>query len=76
MLCLWLLYTSCREQDDYALLHIYEMADLQKKVMDAVTESGKGDEKLPYRVEPVSYTHLIVILAGGDTNYPEQIHGI
>ena len=41
----------CREHDDYALLHIYDMADLQKKVMDAVIESGKDDEKLPYKVE-------------------------
>ena len=41
----------CREHNDYALLHIYDMADLQKKVMDAVIESGKGDKKLPYKVE-------------------------
>ena len=47
----------CREHDDYALLHIYDMADLQKKVMDAVTESGKGDEKLPYRVELIGKTY-------------------
>ena len=47
----------CREHDDYALLHIYDMADLQKKVMDAVIESGKGDEKLPYRVELIGKTY-------------------
>ena len=47
----------CREHDDYALLHIYDMADLQKKVMDAVIESGKGDKKLPYRVELIGKTY-------------------
>lgn len=47
----------CREHNDYALLHIYDMADLQKKVMDAVIESGKGDKKLPYRVELIGKTY-------------------
>ena len=41
----------CREHDDYTLLHIYNMAGLQKKVTDAVIESGKKDEGLPYKVE-------------------------
>jgi hypothetical protein len=33
------------------------MAALQKKVMDAVIESGKGDKKLPYRVELIGKTY-------------------
>ncbi|WP_196212050.1 hypothetical protein [Bacteroides cellulosilyticus] len=45
------LLSYCREHGDYTLLHIYNMADLQKKVMEAVIESGENDEKLPYEVE-------------------------
>ncbi len=41
----------CREHDDYTLLHIYNMADLEKKVVEAIVRSGKDDEKLPYKVE-------------------------
>ena len=41
----------CREHNDYTLLHIYDMADLQKRVVEAVIGSGKNDEKLPYEVE-------------------------
>lgn len=47
----------CREHNDYTLLHIYNMADLQKKVMKAVTESGENDEKLPYEVELIGKTY-------------------
>lgn len=47
----------CREHNDYALLHIYNMADLQKKVVEAVIESGKNDEKLPYEVELIGKTY-------------------
>lgn len=41
----------CEEHSDYTLLHIYNMADLQKRVVEAVIESGKNDERLPYEVE-------------------------
>ena len=41
----------CREHDDYTLLHIYNMADLEKKVVEAIIKSGEDDEKLPYKVE-------------------------
>ncbi len=41
----------CREHNDYTLLHIYDMAALQKKGFEAVLKSGENDEKLPYRVE-------------------------
>ena len=47
----------CREHNDYALLHIYNMADLQKKTVEAVIESGKNDEKLPYEVELIGRTY-------------------
>ena len=44
----------CREHDDYTLLHIYNMADLEKKVVEAIIKSGEDDEKLPYKVEFIS----------------------
>jgi hypothetical protein len=47
----------CREHNDYTLLHIYNMADLQKKVFEAVLKSGENDEKLPYRVELIGRTY-------------------
>ena len=47
----------CREHDDYTLLHIYDMADLQKKTVEAIIESGKNDEKLPYEVELIGRTY-------------------
>ena len=47
----------CREHDDYTLLHIYDMADLQKRVVEAVIGSGKNDEKLPYEVELIGKTY-------------------
>jgi len=47
----------CREHNDYTLLHIYDMADLQKKVFEAVLKSGENDEKLPYRVELIGKTY-------------------
>ena len=31
----------CREHDDYALLHIYDMAALQKRVVEAVDRVGQ-----------------------------------
>ena len=47
----------CREHDDYTLLHIYDMAALQKKVVETVLKSGEDDEKLPYRVELIGKTY-------------------
>lgn len=47
----------CREHNDYTLLHIYNMADLQKKVVEAVLKSGEDDEKLPYEVELIGRTY-------------------
>lgn len=47
----------CREHDDYALLHIYDMAALQKRVVEAVIGSGKNDEELPYEVELIGKTY-------------------
>ena len=47
----------CREHNDYTLLHIYNMADLQKKVFEAIIKSGENDEKLPYRVELIGKTY-------------------
>ena len=47
----------CREHNDYTLLHIYNMADLQKKVFEAIIKSGENDGKLPYRVELIGKTY-------------------
>ena len=47
----------CREHCDYTLLHIYDMADLQKRVVEAVLKSGENDEKLPYEVELIGRTY-------------------
>lgn len=47
----------CREHNDYTLLHIYNMADLQKKVFEAIIKSGEDDEKLSYRVELIGKTY-------------------
>lgn len=52
-----ILLKYCREHDDYALLHIYDMADLQKRVVEAVLKSGENDEKLPYEVELIGRTY-------------------
>ena len=47
----------CEEHNDYTLLHIYNMADLQKKVFEAIIKSGENDGKLPYRVELIGRTY-------------------
>ena len=39
-----LLLRYCLTHNDYSLLHISDMADLQKKVTEAVKESGRNDE--------------------------------
>lgn len=47
----------CREHGDYTLLRICDMADLQKKAVEAVLSSGENDEKLPYEVELIGRTY-------------------
>lgn len=47
----------CRERNDYTLLQIYDMADLQKKVVEAILQSGENDKKLPYKVELIGKTY-------------------
>ncbi len=44
-----LLLRYCLTHNDYSLLHISDMADLQKKVTEAVKESGRNDGKLTTR---------------------------
>ena len=46
-----LLLRYCLKHNDYSLLHISDMADLQKKVTEAVKESGRNDGKLTNKVE-------------------------
>ena len=46
-----LLLRYCLTHNDYSLLHISDMADLQKKVTEAVKESGRNDGKLTNKVE-------------------------
>lgn len=47
----------CREHDNYDLLRMHDMADLQKKVVEAIAKSGEEDEKLPYKVELIGRTY-------------------
>lgn len=47
----------CREHNDYTLLRICDMADLQKKTVEAILSSGKNDEKLPHKVELIGETY-------------------
>ena len=47
----------CREHNDYALLRICDMADLQKKTVEAILSSGKNDEKLSHKVELIGETY-------------------
>lgn len=52
-----LLLRYCLEHNDYSLLHIFDMADLQKKVTEAVKESGKNNGKLTNKVELMGDTY-------------------
>lgn len=52
-----LLLRYCQEHGDYRLLHISDMADLQKKVTEAVKESGRSDERLANKVELIGETY-------------------
>ena len=40
----------CRERNDFTLLDIKDMAQLQQSVTDAVCSSGKRDDSLPHKV--------------------------
>ena len=46
-----LLLSYCVKQNDYSLLHVDDMADLQKKIVEAVRKSGTEDAALPHKVE-------------------------
>lgn len=46
-----LLLSYCVKQNDYSLLHVDDMADLQKKIVEAVRKSGTEDAALPHEVE-------------------------
>lgn len=46
-----LLLSYCVKQNDYSLLHVDDMADLQKKIAEAVRKSGTEDAALPHEVE-------------------------
>lgn len=52
-----LLLRHCLKHNDYSLLHISDMADLQKKVTEAVKESGRNDGKLTNKVELIGETY-------------------
>ncbi len=52
-----LLLRYCLKHNDYSLLHISDMADLQKKVTEAVKESGRNDGKLTNKVELIGETY-------------------
>lgn len=47
----------CLKQGDFSLLHISDMAELQKKVAEAVRESGRNDETLKNKVELIGETY-------------------
>lgn len=46
-----LLLDYCVKQNDYTLLYVEDMADLQKKVAEAVRKSGMEDDRLSNEVE-------------------------
>lgn len=52
-----LLLRYCLTHNDYSLLHISDMADLHKKVTEAVKESGRNDGKLTNKVELIGETY-------------------
>lgn len=47
----------CREQEDWSLLRIRNMADLKQKVLNAIQESGKKDEQLQNKVILIGNTY-------------------
>ena len=47
----------CRERNDFTLLDIKDMAQLQQSVTDAVCSSGKRDDSLPHKVELIGCTY-------------------
>lgn len=46
----------CREHDDFSLLHIRNMANLKKDVLDAIQLSGKQNRNLPYEINLLGMT--------------------
>lgn len=47
----------CREHNDFSLLHIRNMADLKKLVLDAIQEAGKQDTNLQNKVILIGKTY-------------------
>jgi len=47
----------CRKRNDFTLLNIKDMAQLQQVAIDAVCSSGKQDDSLPHRVELIGRTY-------------------
>lgn len=47
----------CREHNDFSLLHIRNMADLKRLVLDAIQESGKHDSTLQNKVILIGKTY-------------------
>lgn len=47
----------CRKRNDFTLLNIKDMAQLQQVATDAVCSSGKQDDSLPHRVELIGRTY-------------------
>lgn len=47
----------CREHNDFSLLHIRNMADLKRQVLDAIQESGKQDSTLRNKVILIGKTY-------------------
>ena len=47
----------CREHNDFSLLHIRNMADLKRLVLDAIQESGRQDTSLQNKVILIGKTY-------------------
>ena len=47
----------CREHNDFSLLHIRNMADLKRLVLDTIQESGKQDSALQNKVILIGKTY-------------------
>lgn len=47
----------CREHNDFSLLHIRNMADLKRLVLDAIQDSGKHDSSLQNKVILIGKTY-------------------
>ena len=47
----------CRDHNDFSLLHIRNMADLKRLVLDTIQESGKQDSALQNKVILIGKTY-------------------